>query len=305
MQRYILKRVVQAVIAVIGVTIIVFMLTHITGDPVSLLLGSDATVEDVAEMREYFGFNRPLYVQYWDFLSGIVRGDFGTSIVYSRPCLDVFMNRFPNTLQLAAGAMFWALLVGLTVGAVSAVKAGHWFDNFGKIIALMGQATPGFWLAIMLILVFGVYLRWLPFGGMGDIRYLILPSLSLSSFSMAVTMRLTRSTMLDVLGTEYIKMARIKGVPETLVITKHAFKNAMIPVLTMVGLSFILLVNGTVVHETVFNWPGVGRLVVDSVLARDYPVIQTCILIGASLIVFANLFIDILYAYIDPRVRYQ
>jgi len=305
MQRYIFKRIVQAIFCVVGVTIIVFSLTRLSGDPLSLLLAPDAMQEDVEEMISILGLDEPFHVQYWDFISRAVQGDFGKSLRWKRPCIDIFLEKFPNTLQLAVLSMAWALLVGISVGILSAVKVGTWFDNFGKIFALLGQATPVFWLGIMLMMVFAVNFRWLPTSGMGGIENLILPSVTLGWIFTASITRLTRSAMLDVLDSEYIKMARIKGVPERFVIIKHAFKNAMIPVVTVASLQFITLLNGTVITETVFNWPGVGRLVVDSIFARDYPMVQTVVLIASCLFVFTNLAVDILYAYIDPRIRYK
>jgi len=305
MQRYILKRVIQGVIALIGVSIIVFLLIRLTGDPVILLLPPSATEEDVVTLTENLGLDKPLYFQYWVFVSGVARGDFGESLRWGRPAMTIFLERLPNTVLLACAAMVWAILVGVSVGILSAVKMGGWFDNFGKIIALVGQATPVFWLGLMLMLAFAVILRWLPTSGMGGLNHLILPSLTLGAYFMAALARLTRSSLLDILDSEYIKMARIKGVPERLVIIKHALRNAMIPVVTLGALQFIFMLNGAVLTETVFNWPGVGRLVVESILARDYPVIQACVFIASCLFVFANLFVDVLYAYLDPRIRYQ
>ncbi len=305
MQRYILGRVVQALIAIVGISMVVFMLIHLSGDPLSLFLPLEATKEDYERTREFLGLDKPLHVQYWGFFSRVFQGDFGESIRWSRPTLNVFMNRFPSTIQLGVAAMAWALVIGLAFGILSAVKVGTWIDSFGKIVALLGQATPVFWMGIMMILVFSVYLGWLPTSGKGGWQHLIMPSFTLGASSAAAITRMTRSTMLDVLDTEYIRMVRIKGVPEVFVITKHAFKNALLPVVTVVALNFVFLINGTVITETIFNWPGVGRLVVDSILARDYPVVQTVLLLFSFLYVFANLFVDILYAYLDPRIRYQ
>jgi ABC-type dipeptide/oligopeptide/nickel transport system permease component len=305
MQRYILKRVIQGLICLVAISIIVFSLVHLSGDPAMLLLGPDATEEDYQEIRSRLGLDRPLYTQYFDYISRAVRGDLGQSIQMNRPTMEIFAERFPNTLELGLAAMVWALLLGIPIGIWSAVKVGTWFDNFGKIFALLGQATPVFWLGIMLVLLFSVYLRWLPTAGMGGIANLVLPSFTLGYYITASFTRLTRSTMLDVLDSEYIKMARIKGVSENMVIIKHAFKNAMLPVLTLGALNLIMLLNGAVLTETIFNWPGVGRLVVSAVFARDFPMVQTCLLIGSGLFVITNLLVDIIYCYIDPRIRYQ
>lgn len=305
MQRYILRRVLQAIVCIIAVSIIVFMLSRLSGDPLTLMLPPEATVQDREALRQQLGLDKPLYTQYWRFISGAARGDLGESLRWKQPIMGMFLERFPNTLQLAVAAMAWALLIGITFGILSAVKVGTWFDNFGKIFALSGQAVPGFWLGLMLILLFAVKLRWLPSCGMGGLQYLVLPSLTLGAFYAAALLRLTRSAMLDVLDSDYIKMARIKGMPEILVILKHAFKNASLPVLTMLALNFVVLLNGTFIIETIFFWPGVGKLVVDAIYQRDFPVIQACALIASILFVFANLVVDILYAYLDPRIRYQ
>lgn len=305
MKKYIFKRLIRAFFTVLGVSFFVFVLIHVSGDPVALMLPPEATQEEMDAMRTALGFDKPLYVQYWIFISGAARGDFGESIRWQRPCMELFLERFPHTLLLGTTSMIWALLIGLTVGILSAVNVGRWFDNFGKIIALLGQALPVFWLGLMLMLLFSVKLRWLPTSGSGGLSHLVLPSLTLGALFAAGITRLTRSTMLDVLDSEYIKMARIVGVRGTTVVIKQAFKNAMIPVLTMAALSFIVLINGTVITETIFTWPGVGRLIVQAIFARDYPVVQTILLIFSSSFVFANLIVDILYAYIDPRIRYQ
>jgi ABC-type dipeptide/oligopeptide/nickel transport system permease component len=305
MKRYIFKRLIQSLICVIAVTIIVFMLTRLTGDPVMLMVPPEATEEDIEEMRNVLGLNKPLHIQYWRFISGAVRGDFGQSIRWGIPCLELFVERFPNTLLLATSAMIFAVLVGLPVGIISSVKVGRWFDNFGKIFALLGQALPVFWLGIMLMLVFSVWLRLLPTSGIGSWKNLLMPTVTLGWFFTAALARLTRSAMLDVLDREYIKMARILGVRELAVVWKHALKNASIPVVTLGALNFIFMINGTVITETVFNWPGVGRLVVDAIFSRDFPVAQMCLLISSALYISTNLIIDIIYAYIDPRIRYS
>jgi peptide/nickel transport system permease protein len=305
MKKYIFSRVIQAIICVIGVSIIVFSLTRITGDPVLLMVPPEATNEDIEEMRQMLGLNKPIYIQYAKFVSDAIRGDFGQSIRWSIPCWELFKERFPNTLQLGFASMCIAVFIGIPVGILSAVTVGRWFDNFGKIFALMGQALPVFWLGIMLMLVFAVWLRLLPTSGMGGLKHILMPAVTLGWFFTAALTRLTRSAMLDVMDTEYIKMARIIGVSEAMVVWKQALKNAFIPILTLGALNFIILLNGTVITETVFNWPGVGRLVVDAIFQRDFPVVQMCLLISSSLFIFTNLFVDILYAYIDPRIRYD
>ena len=305
MQTYILKRILQAFLAILGVTIVVFFLVRISGDPVASMMPPEATKAEYDAMRKLLGLDKPIYIQYWTYLSGIVRGDFGTSIRFSEPTLDIFLLKFPNTLQLATAAMIISVLIGVPLGILSAVKIGSYIDNFGKVFALMGQAIPVFWLGLMLILVLAVQFELLPVSGMGGWQNLIMPAFTLGWGFSAALLRLTRSAMLDVMDSEYIKMSRILGVPEMTVVFKQAFRNALIPIVTLGTMNFIFLISGTVITETIFAWPGVGRLVVDSITARDFPMIQMAVLVFAFIFVFANLFLDILYAFLNPRIRYQ
>jgi peptide/nickel transport system permease protein len=305
MKRYIVNRLLQAVVCILLISVIVFMIARLTGDPIVLMVPPEANEEDFKRVRELFGLDRPLHVQYWIFISGAIQGNFGISLRWNEPCMAVFIRNFRNTLLLGSAAMLWAALIAIPTGILCAVNVGRWFDNFGKIYALLGQATPVFWVGIMLMLIFAARLRLFPTFGMGSWKHLVLPSFTLGWYFCAAQLRLTRSAMLDVLDSEYIKMARVKGLPERLVILKHAFKNASIPVITMAALQFIILINGTVITETVFAWPGVGRLAVDSIFARDYPMVQTIVFISSCLFVSMNLIVDILYAYLDPRIRYQ
>ncbi len=304
MKRYILKRILQSTLSLLVVTFIIFSLTHLSGDPAVLMAPPDASQEDIQEMRVSMGLTEPFHVQYGLFVSGLMKGDFGRSFKWNQPCLEVWFERFPNTLLLAAAAMAFTLTIGLSFGILSAVNVGRWFDKFGKIFALLGQSLPVFWVGLMLMWIFAVKLGWLPTSGMGTWQHLIMPAITLGWFFTAAITRLTRSSMLDVLDRDYIKMAKIKGVSRISVILKHAFKNASLPILTMGSLNFVFMLNGTVITETVFNWPGVGTLVVEAIFARDYPVVQTTVLIGSFFFVFVNLLVDILYAYIDPRIRY-
>jgi peptide/nickel transport system permease protein len=305
MKRYILKRLMQAVASLLVVTVIVFMLTHLSGDPAVLMASPDATPEEIQQMRVAMGLTEPLPVQYGLFISGVLTGNFGRSFKWDQPCLSVWFERFPNTLLLAAAAMIFTLTIGLSFGILSAVYVGRWFDKFGKIFALMGQSLPVFWVGLMLMMIFSVVLGWLPTSGMGTWKHLIMPAVTLGWFFTAAITRLTRSSMLDVLDRDYIKMAKIKGVSQSSLILKHAFKNASIPILTLGSLNIVFMLNGTVITETVFNWPGVGMLVVEAIFARDYPLVQTTVLIGSFFFIFVNLTVDILYAYIDPRIRYK
>ncbi|HSB78221.1 MAG TPA: ABC transporter permease [Candidatus Methylomirabilis sp.] len=305
MQRYILKRLAQTLVTIWIVTLVVFMLTRITGDPVDLLLSPDASAEDRAVARKAWGLDQPVYIQYWRYVSGMMRGDFGTSIKWDEPTLNIFLERFGATAQLATFAMVVSATFGISIGVLSAKAPGGKIDTFGRAWALAGQSMPTFWVGIMLILIFAVWLRVLPTSGTGGFRNLILPGFTLGWYSMAAFTRLARSAMLNVLDSEYIKMCRIKGLPERLVVWKHAVKNASLPILTLFGVQFVQFLSGSLVTETVFAWPGVGRLAVWSVYSRDYPVVQTIVVIVSSGYLFVNLFIDILYAYIDPRIRYE
>ncbi|MBW2053389.1 MAG: ABC transporter permease [Deltaproteobacteria bacterium] len=250
MKKYIFNRIIQALFCVVLITIIVFSLTRISGDPVLLMVPPEATKEDIEEMREVLGLKKPIYIQYWKFISKAVQGDFGRSLRWNVPCLSLFWERFPNTLLLGSAAMAFAVIVGIPVGIFSSIMVGRWFDNFGKIFALLGQALPVFWLGIMLMIVFAVWLGLLPTSGMGTWKHLLMPTVTLGWYFTASLTRLTRSAMLDVLDMEYIKMARIMGVPGYMVVWKQALKNAFIPILTLGAVNFIILLNGTVITET-------------------------------------------------------
>jgi len=295
----------QAIITVIGISMIVFLLTHLTGDPVALMASATATEEDLDQIRKELGLEKPIYVQYLVYISGAIRGDFGKSLRWSMPAIQMFMQRLPNTVLLGTTAFAIAVLLGVPIGILSAIRVNGLMDRFGKIFALMGQALPSFWVGIMLIIFFSTILRILPTSGMGSWKNLLMPAFTMSWYSLAALTRLSRSSMLDVLDAEYIKMARIKGVSEFWVMLKHALRNAAAPVITLMALQFVFMLNGTMIIEVVFNWPGLGRLMVESIFARDYPVIQMCLLVLSSGMVLVNLLVDILYAYIDPRIRYQ
>ena len=305
MQRYILKRLAAAIFCIVMVSIIVFVLSRLSGDPASLLLPMDSTQEDLQRFRASMGLDKPLYLQYLYFFGNAVQGDFGISLKFNDPVLPLVMGRLGATAQLVVVAMAFSLSMGLTVGTLSAIRRDSWFDKFGKVFALLGQAAPTFWVGIMLILLFALVFRLLPAAGRGGPLHLILPGFTLGWYSTAAITRLTRSSMLNVLDSDFIKMTRSKGLPERLVIWKHALKNASIPVINLAGLQIAALLYGAVVTETVFAWPGLGRLAVQSITNRDFPVIQGIVLIGACLYVFMNLFVDILAAYIDPRIRYE
>jgi len=304
MQGYIIRRILYACVSLFLLSITIFCLVRITGDPAVLMAEPGAKEEDLQAIRREFGLDKPLVIQYVTFVKSVARGDFGKSIYYRTPAFDLYLQRLPASLLLASVAMTISLILGIPIGILSAVRVNTWFDNFGKIFAILGLSLPSFWVGLMLILTLSVYLNWLPSSGAESWKSIIMPAFSLGWVFAAAHMRLARSAMLEVLGSEYIKLARIKGLSERLVLLKHAFKNAVIPVLTLAGINLVLMVNVAVVVESVFAWPGIGRLLYEGISFRDFPVVQTTVLMGGLMIVFVNLIVDILYAYIDPRIRY-
>jgi ABC-type dipeptide/oligopeptide/nickel transport system permease component len=304
MGRYIFKRLWHAVYVMVGISMISFFFIHLSGDPVMLMLPADASHQEIEELRERLGFNDPIPVQYLRFASNAVRGDFGESLYYHVPAMELILERLPASLELAVAAMVIALGVAVPIGIVSAVRRNSLLDMGSMLGALLGLSMPHFWLGIMLILLFSVKLGWLPTSGRGSWAQLIMPSLALGMGLMAMFARLTRSVMLEVLGQDYVRTARAKGLKERLVIGKHALKNALIPLVTVAGMQFGFLIGGTVIIETVFAWPGVGRLVVQAIFNRDYPLVQACVLVLAVIFVVVNLLVDLLYVYLDPRISY-
>ena len=305
MQRFILARVFQAVLTLLLLSLAVFLSVKLSGDPAAYMLGPEQGRIEYEMIQKKLGLDRPIVVQYWDFLTDIVRLDFGKSHFLERPARDVLFERFPATLQLAGAAFVLAIVVGVPLGILSAVKRDTPFDTFGKLFATLGIATPNFWIAIMLIMLFGAILGWLPTYGRGGIDHFILPAFVLGWSAMAGMVRLGRSSMLEVLDSEYVKFARIKGLGERLVIWKHAFKNAIIPLLTFSGLTLAGLLNGSVAVEVVFAWPGVGRLLLQGIRTGDFPIVQAAVMASALLYILTALAVDILYAYVNPRIRYQ
>ena len=305
MQRYIFARVFQALITLLILSMAVFLSVKLTGDPATYMLGPDQGRIEYEMIQHRLGLDRPLYVQYWDFLTDILRLDFGKSHFLERPAREVLFERFPATIQLAAAAFALALFVGIPLGVLSAVKRDTWIDTFGKLFAVMGIATPNFWIAIMLVMLFGAILGWLPTYGRGGLDHFILPAFVLGWSAMSGMVRLGRSSMLEVLDTEYVKFARIKGLSERLVIYKHALKNAVIPLLTFSGLTIAGLLNGSVAVEVVFAWPGVGRLMLQGIHTRDFPIVQATVMASGVFYIATALVVDILYAYVNPRIRYQ
>jgi peptide/nickel transport system permease protein len=286
-------------------SVTIFLFVRVTGDPTVLLVEPGASQADLDALRHDLGLDRSLVVQYGTFVKGLVRGDFGKSFYYRTPVLELYLSRLPNSLLLAIAAMGFSLLIGIPSGIMAAVRVGGWWDSAGKLFALLGLSMPSFWVGLLLILFFSVYLGWLPSSGSGTVLHVLMPAFALGWYFAAAHMRLTRSSMLEVLGSEYVKLARLKGLPEIRVIAKHAFKNALIPVLTLAGINLVLMVNVAVVVETVFAWPGIGRLLYEGIAFRDFPVVQATVLLAGSMIVVVNLVVDVLYAVIDPRIRYE
>jgi len=306
MLSYVIKRLLSMIPVLIGISILLFfMLRMLPGDPAQVLAGQMASPEEIATIRTQLGLDRPIYEQYLSYLGRLMRLDLGRSARTQNPVIEEIWARLPNTVLLAVVAISLACLLGIPAGIISAVRPYTWVDYAVTMGALFGISMPVFWLGMMLVVLFSVILRWLPAGGTGGWQHVVLPSVTLASFVVAFIARMTRSTMLETLAQDYTTTARSKGLKENVVVIKHALKNALIPIVTVVGLQFGLLLGGGVLTETVFAWPGIGRLIVDSILARDYPVIQGTILIFGLLYLLVNLAVDLAYAYIDPRIRYD
>ncbi len=304
MQRYVLQRLLQGTVLLFVLALVVFALARVTGNPADLLLPEDAAPEDRARLLRVLGLDRPLHEQLLVFLGGALRGDLGLSIRYRKPAVEVFFERLPNTLRLVPLALIGAVAIAIPLGVLAAVYRGTVVDRIAGAVAVLGIATPSFWLGIVLIYVFSIQLGVLPSARMGGPSHYVLPTVTLGAFLVAGMMRLVRSSVLEVLDSEFVKLARIKGLSQSVVIWKHCLRNALIPVVTLFGVFFSLLVTGAIVTETVFAWPGVGRLTYEAVIFRDYPLLQAVILLKAIIVLAVNLGVDILYAYLDPRVRY-
>lgn len=303
MTRYLLNRLSQTVFVLLGVVTIVFFLLHLSGDPTQLLLPLDANQQMRDDLRARLGFDDPLLVQYIRFLADILRGDLGFSYRQNTPALGLVFEHLPATIQLTTAALVLATLIAVPVGVMAAVRRGTLFDLASMTLAMIGQATPVYWLGLMLILVFAVELGWLPSGGRDGVASLILPAITLSVFSLARIARVTRSGMLDVLGQDYIRTARSVGLEERDIVFGYGLRNAAIPLVTVIGLEFGVLLGGAVITETIFSWPGVGRLAVESIFARDYPVVQAVVIVLATIFVFINIAVDLIYRIMDPRIR--
>jgi peptide/nickel transport system permease protein len=303
MRAYIASRLAQTALVVFLSLSAVFAMTRLSGDPVLLFMPMDIQAKDVEEWRQRLGFNDPLAAQYARFMGGAVRGDFGESLRYRRDAFGLVLERLPATLQLAASALALTLVVAIPLGIVTAVRRDSWLDHLGTLATVLGQATPGFWLGLMLIYLFAVQLRWLPTGGTGGLAHLVMPSIVLAAFFAARVARLTRSAVLDILGEDYIRTARAKGLGEPGVVGKHTLRNSAIPIVTLVGLEAGQLIGGAVITETIFAWPGLGRLTVQALLNRDFPVVLAAVSVTSVVYTLLNLLVDLAYGWLDPRVR--
>ena len=304
MQKYLVRRLVLAIITLLAVSLIIFILSRSAGDPVSLMLDEYSTQQDIDRMMAKLGTDKPYYQQYFLFLRDAVQGDLGNSIKEGRPVREVILEKLPATLYLGLTAFIVSLLVGIPLGILSSIKRGSLIDQVGKVVALLGQSAPPFWLGIMLIIFFAVAIRLFPTSGRESWNSIVLPAVTLGWYYAAANLRLVRSAMLDVLDSEYIKLARAKGVPYWGVVLRHAFRNALIPPLTFAGVTLGALVTGSLVVETVFAWPGLGKLAIDALYAFDYPLLQGVVVVFTLLYVLVAFTVDVLYAYIDPRIRY-
>ncbi len=305
MWRYLVGRLLQTLLSMLAVISIVFVLTRLSGDPLQLLLDVNATERDQQILAHHLGLDRPLPVQYGLYVRNIALGDFGTSILTRRSVTEHIWERLPATIELGFVAMVLSVLIGVPLGMYSAVARGGVMDGAARVFAVLGQSMPAFWLGLMLILLFAVVLGVLPAGGRGGLAHLILPAFTLGYFTSAAILRLTRSAMLEVLGSDYIKFARLKGLHEQVVLWKHGLKNALLPVVTFAVLLFVQFLGGAVVTETVFAWPGLGRLILESITTRDYPIVQAGVLVLSALYLTGNLLVDLLYGYLNPRIRHH
>src|SRR5881628_2180365 len=303
MVRFLVGRVLQTVLSMLVVISIVFVLTRLSGNPIHLLLDVNATERDQEILTRYLGLDQPLPVQYAIYVKNLARGDLGQSILSRRPVAEHIWERLPATVELGFVAMFLSVLIGVPLGVYSAVRRGGIMDGAARVFAVLGQSMPTFWLGLMLILFFGVVLGVLP--ARGRLEHLILPAFTLGYFTSAAILRLTRSAMLEVLGSDYIKFARLKGLHEQVVLWKHGLKNALLPVVTFAVMLFVQFLGGAVVTETVFAWPGIGRLILESITTRDYPIVQAGVLVLSALYLIGNLLVDMLYSWLNPKIRYR
>ena len=301
--RFIAMRTAQGSVVLLGVSVIVFFSLFLTGDPASLMMSPDASRAEIAAFREAMGFDDPFWLQYGRFLAALAQGDLGTSLRFQRPALELVVERLPATALLAVAALAWSTLAGFVFGVVGAVWRDGWLDLLVRLIALSGQAVPVFWLGLLLILLFSLRLRWLPTGGIGGVEHLVLPAVSLGAYYMSAVTRLVRASLIEALAQDYVRTARAKGLSEWRVVIRHALRNALIPVVTVQGMYFAALLGGALITEIIFAWPGIGRLAVQAIQNRDFPLVQAVVLLAAFVFVVANLLVDIAYGILNPRIR--
>jgi len=304
MFRYTIRRLLQSLIVLLGVSFVIFVISRLGGDPVGLMLGPEVQEAEREALRRQWGLDAPLHIQYIRFLSQAARGDFGNSILAGVPAMGLVLERLPATIQLAAFALVFATAVGIPLGVISALKHNTLFDYVAMAFTLLGQSLPSFWLGILLILVLGLRLRALPISGRGGLLHMVMPGVTLGSGLVATIARLTRTSMLEVLGADYIRTAQAKGLSEWVVTLRHVLRNALIPVVTVMGMSLAGLLSGAVVTEQIFAWPGIGRLAINSIYQRDFPVVQADVLFVAVVVVVMNFVVDVAYTLLDPRIRY-
>ena len=306
MKRYLLRRLIHSLLTLVGITLFTFVLLRmVPGDPARLILPENATQAEVQQMRKLLGLEQPLYVQYALYLRDLFRADFGTSFQYGVPAIEPVLERLPQTIRLSLSAMALTVVLAVPAGILAAVRRQTLFDLGAMLAAILGQSVPNFWLGLMLILFFSVHMHWLPVSGATTGWHYVLPTVTLAAYLMALVARLTRSSMLEVLRQDYVRTARAKGLAQRVVLWRHALKNAAIPIVTVVGMQIGTLLGGAVVTETIFNWPGIGKLVIDAIWRRDYPIVQAVLLLSTFAFVAINLLVDLLYTYLDPRIRYQ
>lgn len=303
MLRYILHRLAQSVLVMFGVSLLIFYSLHLTGDPAAVMMPPGSSQQEMENFRHSMGFDRSLTWQYWHYLTGVLQGDMGESLRYSQPVTELISQRVPATLLLAITALAWSTLAGLLLGILSALRQNTLWDLFARLLAFSGQAVPVFWLGLLLIIVFSLNLRWLPSGGYGSASQLVMPALSLGAYYMSAIARLIRASLIDVLQQDYIRTARAKGLSQWRVVVRHGLRNALIPVITVQGMYFASLLGGALVTEIIFAWPGIGRLAVQAIQNRDFPLVQAIVLLAALVFVGINLIIDLLYVVLNPRIR--
>jgi peptide/nickel transport system permease protein len=313
MWHVIVRRIFSMIPLLIAMSMVVFLAMHLApGDPAEIMGGPTASPEDIQNIRAKLGLDDPLHIQYWRYFKGVLQGDLGFSVQSQQAVSEAILVRLPNTIILSTSSILLAIIIGLPLGVISAVKQNTWIDNSSQVAALAGVSVPNFWLGIVFIIIFGVMLRWLPVGGLAEnplswegIRHLILPSFSLGAGTAALVARMTRSSVLEVIRKDYVRTARAKGVPDSKVLLVHTLRNALIPVLTIIGVSFGVLLGGAIITEQVFSINGIGRLLIQAISQRDFPMVQGCVLIIAAIFVTINLIVDILYTVVDPRISYQ